>query len=486
MWAESADETDDKSSAVATVEVPPVGENETPILNLVDDCFFELFNWVSIVDLCALRDTCTDIRRVVDEHYKKLIKTFQFTGEFLLNDRLGFLSMDHAKSFMKSFGHLQVNAIMHADAFLPNCDFDELLLDMSKHWTALCDYKMVKIDVSVETIELSDRLFSNLHRLVIDKCLDDNRTFSTCLAHCKQLKDLELIRLFNIEGNSFARAFPHLESFSIKSSDNINYEFLLEFIAKNPQLKKLKLIGCNFVDDQIFKHIAEHLPNLESLSLRMVYSSNGIEENLMHLLRLPKLAKLEINCGIVGVNNFLNGLVANQTMESLHLSSAEVSDETVQILCNLKSLKVLKFTSTLLLDKTVCKSLASSLPLLTELHILECASTSFEELLEFVKHSPGLNKLVYLHQSEDPSLNKSQFLDLVAARQCQQDVHLLNVYLDYFDHRNIKDQMLWEGCTDIFDQHIKLVRLLPLDDEDDRSTAFDYGCGNSQKTFRMV
>lgn len=455
------------------------------ILQLVDDCFFEVFKHLSVIDWCALRDTCTRLRQIADYCYEKDTRTFQFNGEYLLKERFSELTLDNARTFIRSFGHIQPDVVLHADAFAPDQkQFDDLVPVMNTYWNTLKKLKIIKIDLNAETIEQAGRLFLDLERLVIDKCLDDNRTFATCLMHCRQLKELELIRLFNIEGNSLAQAFPNLESFSIKSCDNFNYEFIKEFIRKNPQLKKLKFIGCNFVTDQIFSQIADHIPNLESLSLRIVHIGQSINENLMQLLRLTKLTKLEMNCCLSGVNTFLNGLVANNKLESLHFSSLEINEENVQTLCNLKTLKVLKFTATSNLDKDVCTLLATNLPSLQELHILECASTTFDELQGFVEHSASLNKLVYLQQSEDPSLSKQQFLSLVESRKKRNNGHSLNIYLDSYDHRNINGQLMWEGFTGILHEHETLVRLMPIDDEEDRSTAFDYGCGNSQKLFR--
>lgn len=473
---------------MSAVNVQATANDECHMLKLVEDCFYEVFKYLPIIDWCALRDTCSRLRQITDLCYEKEFKNFQFNGEFLLRERYAELTLLHARTFFRSFGHLQPNAVIHADCFAPDeCRSDELVKLMNDHCSALKDLKLIKIDVSAIQIEASGRLFAALHRLVIDKCLDDNRTLSTCLMHCKDLTELELIRLFNIEGNSLAQAFPKLESFSIKSCDNFNFEFLQEFISQNPQLKKLKLIGCNFITEQVFQKIADHMPNLESLSMRMVHvaAMNELPDHMMHLLKLTKLTKLDINCGGVSVNAFLSGLVANNTLDSLHLSSAEINKETVQILCNLKTLKVLKFTATPQLDKDVCKSLAASLPLLNEVHILECATTTVDELLEFVEHSKGLSKLVYLQESEDPSMSKQQFLNLVEKRQRRANNRTLSVFLDYFDHRNIKDQLMWEGVLGILEEHKKTVKLLPIDDEDDKSTAFDYGCGNGHKT-RLV
>lgn len=455
---------------------------EKTILSLNDDCLMEIFKYLPLLGLCSMRSTCIRLQTIADYYFFKEHKAFELNGKYVSNDPISELSLDDCRLVLQNFGR-QIHKInLHSDAF-SDMEFDRLIMIIERFCEHLVDLKFVKINFTAETIEKCHRLFSNLHRLVIDKCLDDNATFATCLMHSSSLKELELIRLFNIEGNSLAQAYPNLECFAVKSSDNINYEFLQEFIEKNPQLKKLKFIGCNFVNDKVFQQISDNLPNLESFSMRMVHVSNSVNENLVHLLSLTKLKKLELNCGVIGINTFLEGLAANNTIESLHLSALELNDETIGFLCNMKQLKVFKLTSTLKLDKDLCTKLASGLHNLTELHIVECTSTTFDELLEFVAHSASLNKLVYIQYVDLPSLNKQQFLSLVDIRKKMDSSLPLSLYLELYDWRNINDQFMWEGSLDSIRNNKDIVKLLPLDDEEDTSAVFDYGCGGHNRPF---
>lgn len=455
------------------------------ILILNDYCWFEIFEKLRIIDWCALRGTCKRLRSIADCCFeKKLKKNFEFNAAHILDDQYGMLSLEEGQRFMQNFGQFLTNLVLHLENFVPfGIDFNKIIEMVSTHCTSLKSLKLVKMEFSDETIVKCDRLFSNLDRLVIDKCLDDNATFSTCVRHCRQLKELELIRLFNIEGNCLAQTFPHMESLSIKSCDNFNYEFIKEFIVNNVQLKRLKFIGSNFITDEVFADMADNLVNLDTLGLRTVHFSNLVNENLMQLLKLKQLKKLEINCSLHGINPFLNGLVANNKMESLHLSSFEITDGTAAILSLMKTLTVLKFTSTPSIDKAVCELLAKSLPALTELHVMECSSTSFDEIQEFLNNSKSVRKLVYLHEDEDPSMTKEQFLAIVASQPKDTNQPAIRIYLDYFDYRNIRDQFLWSGDSALFAEHEGVVKLLPLDDEDDKSTAFDYGCGQKRLHF---
>lgn len=457
--------------------------DECHLLRLNDDCFYEIYKHLQLIDWCSLRETCTRLRTISDDCFNRQCKTFELNGYYILGVKYSEVEMKDIKPLFRNFGQFLSKLVVNSNVFAPNVEPSCLIPFLDRYCTALKDLKLVKIECNAETIEQCDRLFSSLERLVIDKCNDDNATFATCYAHCRSLKELELIRLFNIEGNSLAHHHDTLESLSIKSCDNINYEFIQEFIVQNPQLKALKFVGCNFITDQVFQQISENLPNLEALSLRVVHVGCTVNENLMQLLRLTQLKKFEMNCGLLGINPFLNGLAANNLIETLHLSTVEISEESIQALCNLKTIKVLKLTSTIQLDGEVCKKLAIELPALSEIHIVECSDTTIKEVQEFAEHSTTLKKLVFVRYSDDTlSLSKDSFLSLVAARQRNPNKETLNVHLDFDDHRELKDQFLWEGNLELLKQHVSVINLLPVEDEDDKLPIYEYGAGN--RTFR--
>lgn len=454
------------------------------LLCLNDDCFYEMYKYLPITDWCSLRETCTRLRTISDDCFKRQMNSFKLSGYYMFKSRFESLSGNTLRPIFRNFGKFLTKICAHGNEFASYDDMKILLLLLNRYCTELKDLKLVKIEYDVHIFAECQRLFSNLERLVIDKCNDDNATFSTCLDHCNSLKELELVRLFNIDGRSLACHRSKLESFSIKSCDNMNYLYIEACLRLNPQLKTLKFVGCNFITDEVFEHVSNYLPNLEALSLRLFSVGRLANENLMQLLRLTKLKKFEINCGLIAINPFLNGLVNNKEIESLHLSTVDITDELIQSLCNLKTLKTLKLSSSANLEANACKKLALELPVLTEIHIIECTDTTFKKIKEFAEHSTTLKKLVFVRYSDSTqSLTKATFLSLVDARLRNSNKETLKVYLDSDDHRDAMDQFMWNQDLKLFRDYNHIIKLLPLEEEDDKLPIYEYGFG-SQKPFK--
>lgn len=457
-------------------------DGECYLLNLNDDCFYEVYKRLKIIDWCSLRDSCTRLRPISDECFKRQCKSFALNGTYITDSMYADMPVKDIKRLFRHFGHLISKLVIHKKAFEKNEDHAKAILAVDRYCTALENLKLVKIELDSVTIVQCGRLFSNLQRLVIDNCCDDEATFATCLTHCRSLKELELIRLVNVEGTFLAQQFGALESFSMKSCGGFNYDFIRIFFERNPQLKSLKFVSCTFITDQVLRDSSVFFPNLEALSLRFDIGFRSVDwrfdEDVEHLARLTQLKKFEMDFwhfGLFDKHPLLTTLAALNSIETLHLAALAISDELTRDLCELKTLKILKLTSTTQLDASVFQKLASELPSLLEIHIIECANITFSELKEFVEHSTTLKKIVF-SRSDDTvtSLTKDTYLSLVEAQQRKRNQETINIHLNYDDYREVEGEFTWEGNLKILQEQAHVINVLSMEEED-ATTLYEYG-----------
>lgn len=167
---------------------------------------------------------------------------------------------------------------------------------LDRYCIGLQKLKLVKIYFDSNVVEQCHRLFSNLYGIVIDNCIYDENTFTTCLSHCSSLKELELSRFkyitgfgVNIDGHGLANDIKTLESITISTCSCFQYIYIREFFVKNSQLKKLKIFGSFFYNGLyrvVPRYLQLSIPNKEELSVcsvfHKIYDANEV-------VRLEKL-----------------------------------------------------------------------------------------------------------------------------------------------------------------------------------------------------
>lgn len=451
----------------------PYESTRTAILNLDDECILEIFSRLPLLMLCNVRDTCQRLRTLADFYFATMHKSLNFGCRSIKGPQFKLFTQDETKSILSSFGHHIEALIIHADLFAAKPD--EVLQTLNDFCDnrRLCHLKLIKFAFDETIIDSCDRLFANVEKLTIDKCFADDEIFEKLFRKCTSMRYLELMRQFNIDGRCLAHTYPMLDGFSLISNNNFDPRLVNSFMAKNPQLKVLKMIGCNFVDDEIFETIADNLVLLESLSIRMVHVTSNFETNLMNLLRLQHLRELEFNCGVQPIESFVNGLAMTNRIEAFGISSAELTGELCAAICNLKNLQLLKLIS--IFDTQQSRSITSiaiQLTQLKELHVVECEPITFDEMVEFIERAPRLEKLVINQCCNMVPFNGSQFIQLADA--CQKRINKLHliIHLDYDELCTTKRQV----SSDLRREYAHIVQLVQLSWEDTDYCVSDAQC----------
>lgn len=448
----------------------PYAPNSTKFFNLNDDCILDILHRLSLLDLCNVRDTCKRLRILSEYYFNTMYRTLNFNSRSIKSDQWKLLTQDETKTILMSFGH-QIDALtLNADSF--SATSDEILQTINDYCSdqKLQHLKLIKFAFDDDIIENCQRLFSIVEKFTINKCYGDDKLFEKLFNKCTALKNLELLRQFNIDGTCLQNTYPNLEGFALISNDNFDPLLVNTFFTKNPQLKVLKLIGCNFVDDEIFPIISDHLINLESLSIRLVHVTSLFEENVLNLLKLQHLRKLEFNCGVRPINAFINGLAMTNTIECLGITSAEITVDLCSALGNLKNLQTLKLISMYDTKARDLKLLAVQLTKLNEFHLVECEAITFDEMMEFIEHSQQLEKLVLNQCCKVLPIDSAQFIRL--AECCQKRVykHQLIIHMDYSELLTTKEQV----SSELRHEYASIVQLAALTWEDTDYNVSDY------------
>lgn len=441
----------------------PYESTRAAILSLNDDCILEVFSRLPLLVLCDVRDTCQRLRTLADYYFARMHKSLNFGCRSIKGAQFKLFTQDETKNILSSFGHHIEALIIHADLFAAKPD--EVLQTLNDYCDnrRLCHLKLIKFAFDETIIENCSRLFANVEKLTIDKCYADDEIFEKLFRKCTSMQYLELMRQFNIDGRCLAHTYPMLQGFSLISNNNFDPRLVNAFMAKNQQLKVLKLIGCHFVDDEIFEIIADNLVQLESLSIRMVHVTSNFETNLMHLLRLQHLRELEFNCGVQPIENFVNGLAMTNRIEALGISSAELTGELCAAIGCLKNLQLLKLIS--IFDTQQSRSITSiamQLTQLKELHVVECEPLTFAEIVEFIARAPKLEKLVFNQCCNIVPFDASQFIQLADACQKRINKFLLIIHMDYDELCMTRKQV----STDLRQEYAHIVQLEQLSWED--------------------
>lgn len=418
----------------------PYESNATKFFDLNDDCVLEVFERLSVLDLCAFKWTCKRYFALADCFFEMAYKTLNF-GNWNIKSEYSLLTENDMRRILSTFGTKLESITVNADSFQPESKVVLQTLNEFCCGRPLRSLKMVKFVIDDETVGECSALWSTVQRLTIDKCYVDDSVIEKWLRKCSSLTELEMIRQMNTDGRCLLYEFPNLQGFALRSNDNFDPVCMNTFLQKNPQLRTLSLIGCNFVDDEIFEIIADNLVNLEALYIRVVHVTNKFEANLENLLRLQQLCKLEFNCGLLPINTFITGLAMTNRMESLGISSAEFTPDLCSALCNLKNLQTLKLMSMYDGNVKSLKSIAQQLPRLKEFHIIESDFIEFDQIIEFIEHASRVEKLVVVQSSKILPISSEMFVRLAESVQKRVDKLQLSVHLDYFELKTTKENI---------------------------------------------
>lgn len=219
MSDEVAINTQDKSkpdeNEVESANATSIADSPSPLLKLDVDCFEELFEWVSLADLRAMRQTCKRLQKVVDYFIRLNYPTVKF-------------------------GHGKIK--LQAHKFNVIKQHDSTSLKMIK------ELEVWVINLKQKDIEFFSEILPQIEILHIGISTLENEFYESILKHCSNLKKLSIC---NIQGNRvigdedrwLLRKYPTLQHIKLDDTDisgagfGDEIEDLTTFFELNPNIQ---------------------------------------------------------------------------------------------------------------------------------------------------------------------------------------------------------------------------------------------------------
>ncbi len=451
------------------------------ILQLNDICLYKLFNFLPANDLCAVRETCKDFRRVSDYCIEKRSKSFRLDSNYVYGSPGEKLKEMDAIRTIRYFGQSSSTVSIVRNIFLPDEYTPRLLRVIDRYCLKLTDFTLDFFESMSPFI--SQRLFSNLHRLVIANCQSEPTIrVDAILQHCASLKQLKLIgwELFGNEERNLR--FESLESLSLKSCVLLNSDKITDFFIQNGQLKSIafscciiKTLSTSSNGDVPFPPLPP-LPNLETLcfwgAVRTTTNTTPPDQSVIKSISLTSftnLKQLTIDVGCISMyRSFVTDLAEHKSIEHLDIimNVHTFTPELVAVLCSLKTLKILKIIRGDGLHNEIIRRLACGLPNLVEINFIHFNAT-FDQVENFVEFCSDNVKKIIFHRSNDiiskHPLTEKILLDIVDARlQNKKNTGTVTLFLNEMEI--IKFQA--DGGSHLLEQHSDVIQLLPYDEKD--------------------
>lgn len=450
------------------------------ILRLNEDCLYKVFSYLPAIDLCSLRGSCRDFRRIAPYCFERRSKWFCLDSAHVYGVPTKALQSKDAHFVIRNFGNFLTKLSVNRSVFRCVEDALTLLPSLDQHCINLQDLTLDIFHSNPVPIIQDYRLVSNLHRLVIKGHNEGEEITTevdviTIVARCPLLKQLELFKFitnFGVVGQKYCEG--HLESLWIENCLIPNAVTFRDFLSHNLQLKKVKIsLGSRAVLEMTLPQ----LPMLESLcirtkGLRLFRPLNPLfMTNCVHTLQ-----KLQVDMHCVAEHNLyplLSDLSACNKIEHLHIlrnGFMPDDDRLIRHLAALKTLKTLTITLATGLNADVTKKLACQLSGLEEIEFKACfEATTFESPMKdsaienFIANSNNVKRIVFFRGFEGVNpirMTEAVFLALVNARRRNKrhNVPLL-LFLDETDF--IDGHFQEKGMAKSLARHADVIKLLP-------------------------
>lgn len=267
-----------------TMENEPASEKDaTTILSLNDDCFFELFKYLGVLDLSSISDTCIRLKQTSKAY-------FAYSKKTNLNLRLEILSAGHTlerlvsktSRVLRNFGEFIIGFIEGCllmrceNSCFSTCQFYErTLIEMLVRY---CTKNLQELDLSLASLmddstQTMGPLVKRLHKLSVDRCTIGTTFWNLWPLCSPQLQELRFERLIVTcqQFECFHKPFPKLVKIILHHVHGLHGSDIVKMLEHNQQLKEIDILhdGELISFDDLLPSIVAHVPDIESVKVRL-------------------------------------------------------------------------------------------------------------------------------------------------------------------------------------------------------------------------
>lgn len=398
------------------------------MLDLNDDCLYEILKFLNCIDLSSTDQTCQRMRQISKNVFRKQHTSINLTDTTLAdysNVGTDALTLLQIRNLFVSFGP-QIQKLKIGSMSFKAGNRSRVLDLMIRHCTSLKHLCLTGFFFKENFYRIRNVFFSNLEELSLSLC-ELNDSIRRIFLQCDQLRKLTIQSDSKLTGSCLNVRFSRLESISLVMNSDIQTRHLYTFFEMNRQLKYVKLIHCGgCIFDEIFTVISNNLPLLESLIIEVDFFQN-FNKNLANLLKLDHLRELQLNASMYSIASFIEQLAAKDKIEILHLSDGLLNDNLIDAIIKCKRLTSLKLCSMPSVNNRFLIELAKNLPKLNDFHISKCQSLNLFSLgaIHFVDLAKNLKTLHLSNSSID--IDDKFFLSLVQIYKARHTKLTLNL-----------------------------------------------------------
>lgn len=359
-------------------------ESDRNFLKLNDDCLLGIFQHLSQIDLCHVRNVCPRFAPLAETAFGILLRKNR-AWKKLEKDR----RRSDTRRIFYNFGHL-------FKMFRVVGEIDSDILQRLTQITSL-----ILVNVTIDG-KIARAIFSAEHLKILDlvDCKFISNVGSRNYSKRPRGEDASLIRLI------FQQTVPPLDIFT-------------RILTSNQHLRCLG-IPITIQEDYVHR-ILTHASKLSELVIFANDSNSRQMHKLVSNLKSPKLLAFNGVTRIMNVAPLLQGIENTSfDISLLILSEFIIDEESITLISKMKNLQhvVLKGQFTHLGSEFV--SLAASLPLLNNFTIAfkqcsidyKCAGFTFNVVKDIVKAGKGLEVLKIL-SARNIHINEEGYADLV-------------------------------------------------------------------------
>lgn len=333
-----------KTERAPTPSVDPT----TTILDLNEDCLFEVYKYLNLLEWASFADVCSQLRSSTQTYFgRSKFKNFIFPVHIQHNlpphERInGIQLITKMSHVLRNFG-----------AFISNfSEMDNFILyyRLSPELQSRCRTKIVELvskycDESLVGLRLSKFPLNNEDQIRMRPVFDRLQKIELYYCHCTA-QFLEMLPVWGpriqemiFEGidlrfRGLGQRFPKLTKISLLSV-NFHHDDIKEFLKNNPQLKEFHFTYRTASDTQIFQYIGQYASGIETLQICLnprfevlhPFPLNDIQfDQLRDLKSITLFAK-----NLKGKSNHLVPAIcdigaANIPLKTLFLASGKLSE----------------------------------------------------------------------------------------------------------------------------------------------------------------
>lgn len=390
--------------------------NGLNLLDLTDHCLWKIIEYIPVIDLPSVADTCSRLRDAT-------ITTFR-----IKHKRLTILADAQSDSTVKISKMFTYFGVLIRNLTISAYNSDQLARTQVLHCILHCcepmleSLRLVHFHIDASIVARIQMVFGRTKRLILHNCTIDMDRDINLFTNAKSLIKLKISKVNNFDATTLATiCLPNLELFTyndtiLDESEN-GAPILKSFLMTHGQLKKLNINGYLNNHYAIFPIIGQHLQQLEKLYINAKCDTlEDVQYNyfISHLCELKRLKKLKMQCRNRSPATFMANLKSTETLEHVEFSDGIFDFELTQNLIRFANLRTI-----CLLDMDHVHlhlaQLSNTLPLI-EIVIKGFCDVTDQDLVMLPDKFHRLQLIILMDTGYQ--LSNSTYMELVRVRKC--------------------------------------------------------------------